>query len=95
MPYFSAYSLFFMAAIQLLCPHPASKLGDAARDAAAGSRVRADQKRKMSERSELFSFPALILLTAGIRRAASAVAFLCLLFFGEAKKVSGRRATPG
>ena len=64
-------------------------------DAAAVSRDKTDQKRKMFERSELFSFPVLSRLTAGTRRAASCGRLSLLTFFGEAKKVSGRRATPG
>ena len=55
----------------------------------------ADQKRKMSERSELFSFPVLSRLAVGTRRAASCGRLLWLTFLGEARKVSGRRATPG
>ncbi|MFD2273015.1 hypothetical protein ACFS07_22955 [Undibacterium arcticum] len=45
------------------------------------------EMKKMSERSELFSFPALLGAQTGTRRAASARSpFFAYFFFGEAKK---------
>ncbi|HCE08443.1 MAG TPA: hypothetical protein DEQ40_07555, partial [Oxalobacteraceae bacterium] len=50
------------------------------------------KKRNMSERSELVSLPAFVLTSAGTRRAAACGRLSLLTFFGEAKKVSSRRA---
>jgi len=52
---------------------------------------RSDKKRNMSERSELVSLPERRTAFMRTRRAASAVAFFGLPFFGEAKKVTSRR----
>src|SRR5450830_1038595 len=50
----------------------------------------------MSERSELFSLPDFRPLTPGTPKGLRPSGRLSLLtFFGEAKKVSSRRATPG
>jgi hypothetical protein len=54
------------------------------------------KKGKMSERSELFSLPDFHLLAPGTPKGLRPSGRLSLLtFFGEAKKVSSRRATPG
>ncbi|MFZ6687278.1 hypothetical protein ACO0K0_05985 [Undibacterium sp. SXout11W] len=69
--------------------------------AICASRKKADQKVSLSERSELRYFPVLrdaqIVPTRsdGTRRAKSQRHLLWLTFFGEARKVSGCRATPG
>jgi len=64
-------------------------------DAAADAVPKSDQKRNMSERSELVSFPDFGPAAAGTRRAVACGRLSLLTFFGETKKVSGRRATPG
>jgi hypothetical protein len=64
-------------------------------DAAVCAGQKMDQKRNMSERSELVSFPIFCAAQTGTRRAASGGRLSLLTFFGEAKKVSSRRATPG
>jgi len=47
----------------------------------------------LSERSEFLLFPAFTFTAAGIQRRRGRL--LLLTFLGEARKVSGRRASPG
>jgi hypothetical protein len=54
-----------------------------------------DQKASLFERSEFRSFPIFCSAQTGTRRAANAVAFFCLHFLGEARKVSSCRSTTG
>jgi len=56
---------------------------------------RSDKKRNMSERSELVSLPERRTAFMGTRRAASSGRLFWVTFFGEAKKGTSRRATPG
>ena len=53
------------------------------------------EKWALSERSEFRPFPIFCAAQTGTRRAAAGGRLSLLTFFGEAKKVSGSRATPG
>ncbi|CAN5184978.1 hypothetical protein BH11PSE11_BH11PSE11_19510 [soil metagenome] len=63
-------------------------------DAAVAALGESDQKRNMSERSELVSFPDFPSDATGTRRAAARGRLLLLTFLGETRKVSSCGATP-
>ncbi|HTD05466.1 hypothetical protein [Undibacterium sp.] len=69
-------------------------------DAAFCAWQKMDQKQTLSERSEFRLFPIFCHAQNVMALASSPEGQVCgrlslLTFFGEAKKVSGRRATPG
>jgi hypothetical protein len=75
----------------------ASRKENSAYESPLVTRINRKKKGNLSERSEFVSLPDLCVAPTGTPRsgAANRGRLSLLTFFGEAKKVSSRRATPG
>jgi len=80
-----------------LAMRSASQSGRSAYESPLVTRTNRKKKGNLSERSEFVSLPDLCVASTGTPRsgAANRGRLSLLTFFGEAKKVSSRRATPG